>query len=45
MYAWDFGPVLANSDLLWAGLRNTLALTAVALAGGLPPWRSDGCRA
>jgi polar amino acid transport system permease protein len=35
MYAWDFGPVLANGDLLWAGLRNTLALTAVALAGGL----------
>jgi polar amino acid transport system permease protein len=36
MYAWDFTPVLANSDLLLAGLRNTLALTAVALAGGLP---------
>jgi polar amino acid transport system permease protein len=36
MYAWDFGPVFANSDLLWAGLRSTLALTAVALAGGLP---------
>lgn len=36
MYAWDFGPVFANSELLWAGLRNTLALTAVALAGGLP---------
>ncbi|MGQ3353136.1 MAG: amino acid ABC transporter permease [Phreatobacter sp.] len=36
MYAWDFGPVLANGDLLWEGLRNTLALTAVALAGGLP---------
>ena len=36
MYAWDFGPVLANGDLLWDGLRNTLALTAVALAGGLP---------
>lgn len=36
MYAWDFGPVLANGDLLWDGLRNTIALTAVALAGGLP---------
>jgi polar amino acid transport system permease protein len=36
MYAWDFGPVLTNGDLLWEGLRNTLALTAVALAGGLP---------
>jgi len=36
MYSWNFAPVLANSDLLLAGLWNTLALTFVALAGGLP---------
>lgn len=36
MYRWDFSPVLANWDLLLAGLANTLALTGVALAGGIP---------
>lgn len=36
MYRWDFSPIWANGDLLLAGLGNTLALTAVALAGGLP---------
>ncbi|MBY0364273.1 MAG: amino acid ABC transporter permease [Phreatobacter sp.] len=36
MYRWDFAPIWANSDLLLAGLGNTLVLTAVALAGGLP---------
>lgn len=36
MYAWDFSAVWANAGLLLAGLGNTLALTAVALAGGLP---------
>lgn len=36
MYSWDFTPIWANGDLLLAGLGNTLALTAVALAGGLP---------
>jgi len=25
MYRWDFAPVLANADLLAAGLLNTLA--------------------
>ncbi|REJ57788.1 amino acid ABC transporter permease [Phreatobacter sp.] len=36
MYNWDFTPIWANGDLLLAGLGNTLALTVVALAGGLP---------
>ncbi len=36
MYRWDFTPIWANGDLLLAGLGNTLALTVVALAGGLP---------
>jgi len=36
VYRWDFSPIWANGDLLLAGLGNTLALTAVALAGGLP---------
>lgn len=36
MYSWDFTPIWANGDLLLAGLGNTLALTVVALAGGLP---------
>ena len=36
MYQWDFAPVLANSSLLFAGLWNTLILTATALVGGLP---------
>lgn len=36
MYEWDFSAVWANADLLFAGLGNTLLLTAVALAGGLP---------
>jgi polar amino acid transport system permease protein len=36
VYRWDFAPIWANSDLLLAGLGNTLVLTAVALAGGLP---------
>ena len=35
MYRWDFGPVLANADLLAAGLVNTLRVTATALAIGL----------
>ena len=35
MYEWDFVPVLAESSLLLAGFRNTLELTATALAGGL----------
>ncbi|MDP2801501.1 MAG: amino acid ABC transporter permease [Phreatobacter sp.] len=36
MYRWDFTPIWAHGDLLLAGLGNTLVLTAVALAGGLP---------
>lgn len=36
MHQWDFGPVLANADLLLAGLANTLKLTGTALAFGLP---------
>jgi polar amino acid transport system permease protein len=36
VYRWDFTPIWANGDLLLAGLGNTLALTVVALAGGLP---------
>ena len=35
MYEWKFAPVLANGDLLLAGFRNTLVLTATSLAGGL----------
>ena len=36
MYQWDFDPVWANADLLLAGLANTLKITAVALAFGVP---------
>lgn len=36
MYRWDFGPVLANFDLLLLGLLNTLAVTGTALAFGVP---------
>jgi polar amino acid transport system permease protein len=36
MYQWDFWPVLANADVLASGFGRTLAITAVALAGGLP---------
>jgi polar amino acid transport system permease protein len=36
MYRWDFGPVLANADLLAQGLVNTLSLTGAALAFGIP---------
>lgn len=36
MYQWDFWPVLANTDMLLAGFSRTLAVTAVALAGGIP---------
>ncbi|QCK86336.1 amino acid ABC transporter permease [Phreatobacter aquaticus] len=36
MYRWDFTPIWAHGDLLLAGLGNTLVLTGVALAGGLP---------
>jgi polar amino acid transport system permease protein len=36
MHRWDFGPVFDNAGLLLAGLGNTLALTAAALACGLP---------
>jgi polar amino acid transport system permease protein len=35
VYEWNFTPVLADSGLLLAGFRNTLLLTATALAGGL----------
>lgn len=35
MYEWDFWPVLAETDFLLAGFRNTLTLTATSLAGGL----------
>jgi polar amino acid transport system permease protein len=35
MYHWDFTPVLANADLLLAGLVNTLKVTGIALACGL----------
>jgi polar amino acid transport system permease protein len=34
-YQWDFTPVLADWDLLAAGLLNTLKVTAVALVFGL----------
>jgi polar amino acid transport system permease protein len=36
VYVWDFGPVLANADLLALGLLNTLRVTATALVFGLP---------
>ncbi len=36
MYQWDFTPVLANADILAAGLGNTLKLTGTALAFGIP---------
>ncbi|MEO7941484.1 MAG: amino acid ABC transporter permease [Burkholderiaceae bacterium] len=36
MYQWDFTPVLANADMLGAGLVNTLRLTGTALAFGVP---------
>ena len=36
MYAWDFGPVLANRDLLARGLLDTLAVTGTALGFGIP---------
>ncbi|MCZ4317141.1 amino acid ABC transporter permease [Comamonadaceae bacterium G21597-S1] len=36
MYQWDFTPVLANADILAAGLGNTLTLTGTALAFGIP---------
>ncbi|OFX05479.1 MAG: ABC transporter permease [Alphaproteobacteria bacterium RIFCSPHIGHO2_12_FULL_66_14] len=35
MYRWDFTPVLANADLLAAGLVNTLKITGTSLACGL----------
>ena len=35
MYRWDFAPVLANADLLAAGLLNTLRVTGTALAVGV----------
>lgn len=36
MYQWDFTPVLANADILAAGLLNTLRLTGTALTIGIP---------
>jgi polar amino acid transport system permease protein len=36
VYRWDFTPIWMHGDLLLAGLGNTLVLTGVALAGGLP---------
>ncbi len=36
MYQWTFAPVWASADLLAAGLLNTLKLTGVALAFGVP---------
>ena len=35
-YQWDFGVVLAHSDLLLAGLAGTLKVTGAALAFGVP---------
>ena len=35
MYRWDFAPVLANADLLAAGLLNTLRVTGTALVVGV----------
>lgn len=36
MYQWDFAPVLANFGMLAQGLLNTLRITGVALALGVP---------
>jgi polar amino acid transport system permease protein len=36
MYHWDFWPVVANADLLFRGLLNTLAVTGTALGFGIP---------
>jgi polar amino acid transport system permease protein len=36
MHRWDFGPVWAHADLLLAGALNTLAVTGLALAFGVP---------
>ena len=36
MHVWNFGPVLANADLLALGLLNTLKVTGAALALGVP---------
>lgn len=35
MYRWDFSPVVANADLLAAGLLNTLKVTGTALVFGV----------
>ena len=35
MYRWDFSPVVANADLLVAGLLNTLKITGTALVFGV----------
>lgn len=35
MYRWDFSPVVANADLLMAGLLNTLKITGTALVFGV----------
>jgi polar amino acid transport system permease protein len=35
MYRWDFSPVVANADLLVAGLVNTLKVTGTALVFGV----------
>lgn len=35
MYRWDFSPVVANADLLAAGLLNTLKITGTALVFGV----------
>ena len=35
MYRWDFSPVVANADLLVAGLLNTLKVTGTALVFGV----------
>lgn len=35
MYRWDFSPVIANADLLAAGLLNTLKVTGAALVLGV----------
>lgn len=36
MYQWDFAPVFANFGMLAQGLLNTLRITGVALALGVP---------
>ncbi|MGE0313651.1 MAG: amino acid ABC transporter permease [Lautropia sp.] len=36
MYSWNFAPVWANAGLLADGLLNTLKITGVALACGVP---------